>query len=444
MRVKYLVFLTIMIMLLGCNRNQPVIDTHSKNRVETTISYQDIIKKINAINTKNKDNKRLKKIVKSYSYRVSDDDSKNSARKKALAQLKKEILEEIGVYVESYLEINKIVSNKHQQNIIKQEIKNLTAGIIKTKILDEKFDGKTYYVKVSTLVDPDSVSEGISELLKIRANRQEIDKLSQLLKEKKNDLDMRSKAIIKLQKKIANQELLNMATQKELKGIHQKLKLSKAKLLTLEKEKERLTKKLNGYKLKEDEIKKLKLQLSTIKTKLKNYNYIKSKLTKLIKTNRQKQRQLSTIKTKLKHYNYIKSKLTKLIKTNRQKQRQLSLLKNKLQKAQHLLSRYQVEENRIRSKIDKIKHIIEAKTNSALKNIERGMTENEAIEVAGEPRVIIRDFNGYLLNYGKVIVHIENGIVACITNADCKQNNYRCTDYTASSDWTWSPQCILK
>ena len=218
-----LLTLTTLFLLGGCNGNQPSHKDNKEAEYEKTISYQDIISKINDINTNKETNKRVKEIIKEYKYNTSDDDSKNSARKKALTQVKILILEEIGVFVESYLEINKIVENKKYQKYFKQEIKNLTAGIIKTKILDEKYDGKTYYVKASVLVDPDSVSEGISEILKIKANKSEINKLTILLKAKEQEIDMRSSETIALQKKITNQTLLNQAKAEELKLIQNKL-----------------------------------------------------------------------------------------------------------------------------------------------------------------------------------------------------------------------------
>jgi len=235
------VALTLMVLLvfIGCNGSKPdpknniVKDASAINtqeEYEKTISYQDIISKINDINTNKKTNKRVKKIVKEYRYNVSDDDSKNSARKKALNQVKILILEEIGVFVESYLELNKVVENEKYQKYFRQEIKNLTAGIIKTKIIDEKFDGKTYYVKASVLVDPDSVSEGISEILKIKANKSEINKLTKLLKTKEQEIDMRSNETITLQRKITKQELLNRAKEQELKLIQNKLIIAERQL----------------------------------------------------------------------------------------------------------------------------------------------------------------------------------------------------------------------
>lgn len=243
-----------LLFFIGCNGTKPTPQnssikkaerTNPSEEYERTVSYQDIIMKINDINTNKKTNKRVKKIVKEYRYNVSDDDSKNSARKKALTQVKVLILEEIGVFVESYLELNSVVGDKKYQKYFKEEIKNLTAGIIKTKILDEKFDGKTYYVKASVLVDPDSVSEGISEILKIKANKSEINKLTKLLKTKEHEIDMRSSETISLQRKITKQELINGAKEQELKTIQLKLHKAQQQLNRYQREESVLNNKLS-------------------------------------------------------------------------------------------------------------------------------------------------------------------------------------------------------
>lgn len=352
MKKSYLLFLSCsLIVLSGCNNTQPTPTTEQKTKIpvskkiekqeteyERTVSYQEIIEKINSANTKNKSNKRVKNIIKEYKYNVSDDDSKNTARNKALNQVKILILEEIGVFVQSYLEIDKTVSDKKYHSYFKEEIKNLTAGIVKTKIIDEKFNGKTYYVKASVLVDPDSVSEGITEILKIKANKEEITKLSSMLKSKEKDIDMRSKEVITLQRKISSQTLLSQAKENNLKQIRAELEIANRKL-----------------------------------------------------------------------------------------------------------SEYQSEERRIRSRLNEIKNIIRTKTNNAMANIERGMTTLEIKEVAGNPRNTTSYLYGNLLNYGQVIVHIENGVAACITNANCETEN-KCVNYNFKTSMYahMSPRCILK
>jgi hypothetical protein len=114
-----------------------------------------------------------KEFIKEYYYRVGDDDSRNSARAKALEQAKLLILEEIGVYIESHLE----VSNTYSKQQMREEIKTVTAGILKTKILEEKFNGKTFYVKVNTLVNTKEVADSFTKLSQIGAYQKEIQEL---------------------------------------------------------------------------------------------------------------------------------------------------------------------------------------------------------------------------------------------------------------------------
>lgn len=262
MKKSHLLFLSCsLILFAGCNNTQltptkkqetqaPISNEIEKKETEyeRTVSYQEIIEKMNSANIKNKANKRVKNIVKEYSYNTSDDDSKNTAREKALTQVKTLILEEIGVFVESYLEIDKTVSDKKYHSYFKQEIKNLTAGIVKTKIIDEKFNGRTYYVKASVLVDPDSVSEGITEILKIKANKAEVQKLSSLLKSKEKDIDMRSQEVMQLQRDITSQALLSQAKEKELNQTMIKLEIANRKLSKYQAEERRIRTRLDEIK----------------------------------------------------------------------------------------------------------------------------------------------------------------------------------------------------
>jgi len=191
----------------------------SEEKVTTKISYEEIIAKFNEANTTKKQNRRTKEIIKEYLYNVGDDISRNEARERALNQVKILILQETGVFVESYLGFDSYVTDESTRRYIHEEIKNITAGIIKTKILDEKYDGKTFYIKASVLVDPDSVSEGITEILKIRANQKELSNLQTLLKSKESELDIRSKQTIELQKKLSAQELVNNAKENQLRSL---------------------------------------------------------------------------------------------------------------------------------------------------------------------------------------------------------------------------------
>ena len=94
-----------------------------------------------------------------YTYQATKIDSRESSRAIALEQAKKLLLDELGIYVEatSIVEDDKIKTN---------EIKVLTAGVVKTEILDEKWDGSKYWMKVKLEADPNDVAKSIAELRK--------------------------------------------------------------------------------------------------------------------------------------------------------------------------------------------------------------------------------------------------------------------------------------
>jgi tetratricopeptide (TPR) repeat protein len=99
----------------------------------------------------------IKSLVKEYTYQASELDSKTSCRAIALEQVKRELLEELGTYVESTTVVQ-------DAQIEKDEIKTLSAGVVQTKILDEKWDGKSFWLKAEVSADPDEVAASIEKL----------------------------------------------------------------------------------------------------------------------------------------------------------------------------------------------------------------------------------------------------------------------------------------
>ncbi len=73
------------------------------------------------------------------------------------------------------------------------------------------------------------------------------------------------------------------------------------------------------------------------------------------------------------------------------------------------------------SELEAIKHDIARKTKLAVENIELGMTEQEVISIIGQPRS--RDDNSYehvtALNYGRVWIIFESGVVSCLAKSEC-------------------------
>lgn len=115
-----------------------------------------------------------------YTYQASEADSKLSCRTIALEQVKRLLLEELGTYLEGQTEI------KNYQ-LTKDQIVVLTAGIVRSEIINEKWDGKTYYLKAKIAADSSTVSKAIDDLHKDWQKTKELEetrkKANELLKE---------------------------------------------------------------------------------------------------------------------------------------------------------------------------------------------------------------------------------------------------------------------
>ena len=94
---------------------------------------------------------------KEYTYQASEFDSKASSRTIALAQIKRMLLEQLGTYIESQTEVKNF-------QITKDTITSLTAGFVRAEILDEKWDGKNFYLKAKVLADDEEVVKSIRKI----------------------------------------------------------------------------------------------------------------------------------------------------------------------------------------------------------------------------------------------------------------------------------------
>jgi hypothetical protein len=107
--------------------------------------------------------------VREYTYRASDADSKHSAREMALVQVKRLLMEEVAAYLESTLASETaeksvdgrpvVIHAQHQQGL-----RTLAAGITQTRIVDEKWDGKEYWLRAEILVNRDEVRRRLVQL----------------------------------------------------------------------------------------------------------------------------------------------------------------------------------------------------------------------------------------------------------------------------------------
>jgi hypothetical protein len=122
---------------------------------------------------------KMKTFIRDYTYQASELDSKQSCRLIATEQVKRLLLEELGTYLESHTEVV-------NYELTKDQITTLTGGIVKTKILEEKWDGEKYWLKAKIDADPDEVAR---EIEKLRSDRKKVQELEE--SRRKTDVAMK-------------------------------------------------------------------------------------------------------------------------------------------------------------------------------------------------------------------------------------------------------------
>ena len=196
--------------------------------------------------------------IREYRYNASDTDSKVSSRKKAIAQLKSILSEEVGVHITSSLEMKDTVKNGVNNKYFKSEISQLSASITKLKILDEKWNGVTYYIKASVRVNEEQTMKLLLEAIKAKASKKDVKRLNKILKEQNAHLDKSYNKIQKLQKKLVLQEIQNQASKNELSE-------AKRTLEKLRKEKQKYDNKVQEQK---NEISRVRRLVQKIKNRI--------------------------------------------------------------------------------------------------------------------------------------------------------------------------------
>ena len=144
-----------------------------------------------------------KTFIKEYTYQASEDDSRNSSRVIALREVKRLLLEELGTYLESETEVKNF-------QLTKDQITTLTAGIVQTEIVAEKWDGRLYWLKSKITADPDKVVQSINELRKDRDKTKELEAMRQKSDELLREVERLRKvmASAKNDKRVAQQKRL--------------------------------------------------------------------------------------------------------------------------------------------------------------------------------------------------------------------------------------------
>jgi cyclophilin family peptidyl-prolyl cis-trans isomerase len=144
-----------------------------------------------------------KEYIRTYTYQASEQDSKLTARNAAIGQVQHQLLGELGTYVRSEIESKADSTGK---KFSKHEIDSLTAGIIRTEILEEKWDGRNYLIKAKLVIDPEDITRKIQAEL----NRQS--RLGKINTEVNNNTSSRTDSIDRNHNVLSGQHKVQMET----------------------------------------------------------------------------------------------------------------------------------------------------------------------------------------------------------------------------------------
>ena len=152
-------------------------------------------------------NAESRTFVREYYYQAGESDSKITSRTKALTEVKRLLLEEIGVYLESYINYSEVQNEDRISNqFLKKEIEQISAGITETSILEENWTGVEYYIKAEITVDPDDVIRQLNRSIEHRKASVVVDSLNMLLTEANASIKAKESEIASLRQSLENEQ----------------------------------------------------------------------------------------------------------------------------------------------------------------------------------------------------------------------------------------------
>ena len=103
----------------------------------------------------------LNEYVRDYGYHATRYDSEYTARINAIAGVKQTLLDELGTFIKTVINIRQ---DSGGESFFAQDTVAMTAGVISTKVLVEKWQQPVYYVKASMQADPEEIKKAAQAL----------------------------------------------------------------------------------------------------------------------------------------------------------------------------------------------------------------------------------------------------------------------------------------
>ena len=123
----------------------------------------------------------VREYIPEYDYQAAEYDTEYSSRISAIDELKLALQHELGTYISSILEVQQDAAGERYVNL---ETVQLTAGIISLKLMEERWNTISYFVKGAMQADRDEILESIRALrsdyeleLMLRESFMELDQL---------------------------------------------------------------------------------------------------------------------------------------------------------------------------------------------------------------------------------------------------------------------------
>ena len=126
--------------------------------------------------------------IEEYTYDASEADSKLSSRAIALDQVNLLLLQEIGTHIRHEMNISKDQTGKTEAS---EDIQAITAGVTQTEILDEKWNGETYWLKAKIIADTQKVLNALEEFKKNKTKKN-IEQIEQIEQFKNSQLQLKA------------------------------------------------------------------------------------------------------------------------------------------------------------------------------------------------------------------------------------------------------------
>lgn len=112
-----------------------------------------------------------KTFEREYTYHAGEADSKITSRAIALEQVKRLLLEEVGVYIQSSIKNSTSESNGQISELTQTDVEVLSAGITQTKVISESWNGESYILKAEIQLNEKDVLTRLDDLMNNEKNK---------------------------------------------------------------------------------------------------------------------------------------------------------------------------------------------------------------------------------------------------------------------------------